>query len=245
MAERRAPRDGAATALHFMGPPGRLRLASGDDASAAAIAAVHLPGPLRKSTSHAVLRGRPGASRLRLPAGTPPGEYTVEIERGDGKREKATLSVAARPRLSVVPGVLVLVGAPGAKAAAALALANRGNAPVTVEAKQTVGVFEDDGIEAALSAAYRLDSDDVNQIVGTLFGRLREAHGGLMALRVVAGSGVLAPGDRRTVQIETVLPTKLRPGREYHGTLDIGPHTVGVQVQVAAADAPKARGGSR
>jgi hypothetical protein len=137
-----------------------------------------------------------------------------------------------RPRLRVLPATLRLAAAAGAKASAELLLENRGNVPVEIGAVLVAGLFDDDGIEAAMAAAYNLEAKDVNQIVGHAFERLRQAHGGLLKLRVLRGAGVLAVGERRLLEIETRLGAKLAAGHGYHGVLELAGHGIAVEVQM-------------
>ena len=94
------------------------------------------------------------------------------------------------------------------------------------------GVFDDNGIEAAMASVYRMDSTDLNHLLGQAFARLKEAHGGLLKLRVREGAGALAPGAQRVLVLETRLGDKLMPGHSYHGVIDIGIHGVAVEIQV-------------
>lgn len=248
MAERGHSSARAVTA-QFLGPPGRLRLAAGDADAVAKIQTLHLPDALQACTDgrHPVLRrGRDaGRTRLRLPAHTPPGRYEGSVELADGQRQPFELTVEPRPRIRVSPSALNLWGAAGAKVRAQLLLENRGNVPIEIQETLVTGVFDNDGIETALAAAYRLESDDIQQIVGTVFSRLRDAHGGLLKLRVAEGAGTLALGERRLLTIETVLSSKLHAGHGYHGVLQLGGHAIAVRLNVAPALTTGKTGGKR
>jgi hypothetical protein len=233
-----------------MGPPGRLRLVSGgSSANGAAFAAVHLPdalAPYLGDRPSVVRRGDdPARARLRLPRNTPPGQYGGSVELADGRREAVNLTVERRPRVRVTPGTLHLSGAAGAAVQAGLLLENRGNVPLEIDEALVTGVFDDNGIETALAAAYRLQSDDLNLIVSTVFSRLREAHGGLLKLRVVEGAGTLAAGERRLLLLETTLGAKLQPGHGYHGVLKLGGHAIAVRLHVTENPSPVRPGGKR
>jgi hypothetical protein len=241
VAERGRTSARAPKKTQFLGPPGRLRLAGGDAGAVASVKALHLPEALRgyADDRHPVLRrGRdPGRTRLRLPAHTPPGHYEGQVELADGQSQPFELTIEPRPRIRVSPSTLNLAGAAGAKVQAKLLLENRGNVPIDIDETLVTGVFDNDGIETALASAYRLETDDLNQIVATVFGRLRDAHGGLLKLRVAEGAGVLAVGARRMVALETVLGSKLRAGHGYHGVLNLGGHAIAVRLSVAPASA--------
>lgn len=223
----------------FFGPPRHLRPAAGDAAVFAAARGVRWSstprGPAFKT--HPVLRaGRdPSHTRLRLDPVTPPGDYTAVIELADGGQREVTLSVQPQPRLRVLPGELRFTGAPGGAVSAQVLVENRGNVAVDIGDTLVTGVFDDDGIETALASTYRMDSDDLGRIVGNLFARLRDAHGGLLRLRVAEGAGTLAPGERRVLTLQTTLASRLHRGHGYHGVLQIGEHGMAVHIQLEGA----------
>lgn len=247
MAERKpGAAGGGAPAAAFFGPPRRLRLvASGPQMGAPQ--AVRLPAELEPYVDprHPPLRASgardPGRARLRLAPQTPPGQYKVAVEFAGGRRQQMTVTVEPRPRLRVLPGTLRLAGAPGAKLSARLLLENRGNETLAIDESLVTGLFDDDGIEAALAAVYRMETDELDKIVGAGFARLRQAHGGLLKLRVREGAGPLVPGERRSLLLETTLGAKLAPRHGYHGTLDLGPHTIAVELSVLAPQPPGGR----
>lgn len=236
MAEKRRP------SVDFLGPPSRLRLAAADAEAIASARAVHWPeGQRGRNTMAApVLRRGRNAShtRLRLDPLTPPGDYTAVLELADGGQREVTVSVEPRPRLRVAPSELRFDGPPGGVVSARLLLENRGNVPIAIGDALVTGVFDDDGIETALASTYRMDTDDLNKIVGNVFARLREAHGGLLRLRVADGAGELPPGERVVLMLETTLSSKLRRGHGYHGVLDIGEHGIAVHLRIEGPASP-------
>lgn len=233
-----------------MGPPGRLRLTLAQDlGGGAALAAVHLPESLQPYLrgQHPALRraGEPARTRLRLPPDTPPGHYEARLAFADGREAAVDLVIEPRPRLRVTPGTLHLAGAAGEQVQARLLLENRGNVSLPIEDALVTGVFDNNGIETALAAAYRLPGDDLNQVLATLFGRLRDAHGGLLKLRVTEGAGPLDAGEQRWLTLETTLGTKLHAGHGYHGVVSIGPHALAVRLQVTDSPSTAPHGGTR
>lgn len=243
MAERKNPGARAARATKedsalpaFLGPPGRLRWAADVDASLGAVKSVQLPAELRgcADARHPVLRsGRdPARTRLRLAAHTPPGRYRVAVEYAGGQQRELTIAVEPRPRLRVLPGTLRLAGTPGATVTARLLIENRGNETLKIGKLLVSGLFDNGGIEAALAAVYRLETDRIEDIVSTGFARLRAAHGGLLGLHVREGTGDLPPGARRQILLEAKLGEKLLAGHGYHGTIELGSHRIAVQVAV-------------
>ncbi|CAD5371611.1 hypothetical protein RA210_U160017 [Rubrivivax sp. A210] len=234
---------GAPATPRFMGPPGRLRLAGVDARQWAQVEGVQLPEALQPRRARPALRrgGDPARARLRLPPDTPPGRYDITLALAGGKSQCASVDVQARPRLRVTPSALRLTAAAGASACAALLLENRGNVPVEIGPVLVAGLFDDDGIEAAMASVYNLDSHDVNKIVGHAFSKLREAHGGLLKLRVRQGAGPLAVGERRVLELEARLGEKLVPGHGYHGVLEMAGHGIAVEVAVSKRRADDGR----
>lgn len=223
--------------VDFLGPPTRLRLATADFDTIASACAVHWPRGQYTQAQPVLRRGRdPAHTRLRLDPATPPGDYTAVLELADGGKREVTVSVEPRPRLRVAPSELRFAGPPGGAVSARLLLENRGNVGIAIGDALVTGVFDDDGIETALASTYRMETDDLNKIVGNVFARLREAHGGLLRLRVAEGAGELIPGERRVLVLETTLSSKLRPGHGYHGVLEIGGHGISVHLQIEGAD---------
>lgn len=238
MAEKRAAAK-AAKPVDFIGPPSRVRLASADAKAFAGARGVHWTSGAKRSrgaeAAEPVLRVGRDASRTRLKLDplTEPGEYTAVVELEDGGEHEVTIAVEPRPRLRASPGELRLSGPPGGAVSARIFIENRGNVPVVVGDALVTGVFDDDGIETALASTYRMETDDVNKIVGNVFARLREAHGGLLRLRVVEGARSYAPGESGMLLLETVLnANKLRRGHGYHGVLDIGPLGIAVSITI-------------
>jgi hypothetical protein len=224
-------------AVHFLGPPSRVRLACVDAEVLSTAQSVHwaqAPGGAAPVSPPTLRRGRDAAhTHLRLDPTTPPGEHTVLLQLADGSQREVTVSVEPRPRVRVAPSELRFDGAPGSAVSARLLVENRGNVDIAIGDTLVTGVFDDDGIETALASTYRMDSDDLGKIVGNVFARLREAHGGLLRLRVAEGAGAVPPGDRRVLVLETTLSSKLRRGHGYHGVLEIGGHGISVHLQIA------------
>lgn len=232
MAEAKA----GATPPLFIGPPGRLRLSVPplEASQAAALVDVRLPEALQAARGDRALRaGRQAArTRLRLSPQTPPGDYQVQLTWADGRQQEAKVTVQARPRLRITPSVLRWAAPTDVPLTAQLLVENKGNVPIDIPDALLTGVFDDNGIEAAMASVYRMDSTDLNHLLGQAFARLKEAHGGLLKLRVREGAGALAPGAQRVLVLETRLGDKLVPGHSYHGVIDIGIHGVAVEIQV-------------
>ena len=228
MAERRAE------TTDFVGPPLWLRVATPEHgAFAGALAARWPEGRHSRGAAPLLRHGRdPSRTRLKLDPTTAPGDYKVILELSNGKTRDVSVLVHPQARVRITPRGLNLSGVPGGAASARLLIENRGNVAIAIGDALVTGIFDDDGIESALASAYRMDTNDMSAIVGDLFAHLREAHGGLLRLRVLEGQGLLAPGESRVLGLETTFASKLRHGHRYHGVLQIGQHGIGVHVRI-------------
>jgi hypothetical protein len=232
-----AERHGAAA--DFLGPPLWLRVATPDHHAFATARAARWPENRRAQVEAAPLlrRGRDASrTRLKLDPTTAPGDYKMILELANGKTREVFISVHPQARVRITPRGLNLSGPPGGAVSARLLIENRGNVGIDIGEALVTGIFDDDGIESALASAYRMDSNDLSAIAGNLFAHLREAHGGLLRLRVVEGRGLLAPGESRVLALQTTLASKLHRGHGYHGVLQIGQHGIGVRVRIDKAE---------
>lgn len=237
------------TRIDFLGPPTRLRLAASDVAAFASARAARWPEGLHGGDRAAPIlrRTRDGSNiSLRLDPLTRPGEYTVILEFADGGQREVSVSVEPQPRMRVTPGTLRFIGSPAEPVSTRLLLENRGNVSITIGNVLVTGVFDDNGMETAFASTYRMENGDltVNKILEHFFSRLRDAHGGLLALNVAEGSGELAPGDRRVLVLTTTLKSKLRRGHNYHGVLKIGEHGIAVRLAIEGTDTDNQQGGA-
>jgi hypothetical protein len=233
VAERRAP------AADFVGPPLWLRVAKPNEGAYADARSARWPEGRhpRAAAAPMLRRGRDASrTRLKLDPTTAPGDYKLTLELPNGKTRDVSVSVHPQARVRITPRGLNLSGAPGGETSARLLLENRGNVAIDIGDALVTGIFDDDGIESALASVYRKDTDDMTAIIGDLFAHLRQAHGGLLRLRVVEGQGPLAPGESRVLELKTTLASKLRRGHGYHGVLKIGQHGIGVRVQIDKAE---------
>jgi hypothetical protein len=232
-----AERHGAAA--DFLGPPLWLRVATPEPHAFATACAARWPEDRHSRAEVAPLlrRGRePSRTRLKLDPTTAPGNYKMILELSNGKTREVSISVHPQARLRISPRGLNLSGVPGGAASARLLIENRGNVAIDIGDALVTGIFDDDGIESALASAYRMDTNDMSAIAGNVFAHLREAHGGLLRLRVVEGQGLLAPGESRVLELQTTLASKLHRGHGYHGVLRIGQHGIGVRVRIDEAE---------
>jgi hypothetical protein len=224
--------------LRLFGPPNRLSFA-GTDIATGDRGTLILPDSLQRYAETreipvSIRATRRGTRRMRtrLSRTVPPGSYPAELEIA-GRKYPLTIDVAEAPRLRIFPLSATFAGRPGDTAEVELTFTNGGNVAIEVPETIAVGIFDDDGIEAAFADTYRQDSDNAQELVGHWLRKLREGYGGLLKLRVVEGAGELAPAAARVVKISTALPRKLKPGHGYHGVWEFGPvfYRVAVTVQ--------------
>jgi hypothetical protein len=157
----------------------------------------------------------------------PPGRYAAKLAVGDALLD-VDLDIAPAPQLSFFPPKAWFSAAPGQEAALDVTITNIGNVAVDLPEQSVVGLFDDDGIEAAFVEAYRQLTDQPAEVFGTWFRSLR--HGcGLLKLHLKGGDTLL-PGQERTVRITARLPEELRPGQSCHGIWRLGPVPYGIGV---------------
>jgi hypothetical protein len=134
--------------------------------------------------------------KLRLDRTAPAGKYQAEL-RLSGKTVPVTLEIAPAPRLSVFPLSADFVGKAGSEPVLEISLANEGNVAIDLPERSIVGIFDDEGLEAAFAETYRQDTDDPVQLVGHWLRKLRDGYGGrLRKLLATAGGGADDQGKR-------------------------------------------------
>lgn len=224
-------------ALVFRGPPGHLLLHS----DLPAVSGLSFkPDETLQSTignsksSFRIQADRSGTLKrlkVRLSNATKPGLYHATLETSDGSIP-VDINVEPRSRLVIAPVELALSGAPGDKVQSRLLFSNKGNVTLAIPESDTLGIYDDDGIETAFASTYRMESDDLSKLFANFAAKLRDGHGGLLKLRLLEGSGKLEPGTSRSVLIEAQLPSKLKPGHNYHGVWSLltAEHAVTVAV---------------
>lgn len=154
--------------------------------------------------------------KVKLDPATPPGRYNAALKTKSGTIP-VEMHVEARPRISAYPAQFAFTGAAGKKAKVYVTFINKGNVPCEIPQSDSVGIYDDDGIETAFASTYRQDSDKLETLLSHFIGKLREGHGGLLKLRVPEGHGALPPAGRVAAVIEAQLPSGLKPGHGYHG----------------------------
>lgn len=154
--------------------------------------------------------------KVKLDPATPPGQYNAALKTKSGTIP-VEIHVEARPRISAYPAQFAFTGAAGKKAKIHVTFINRGNVPCEIPQSDSVGVYDDDGIETAFASTYRQDSDKLETLLSHFIGKLRQGHGGLLKLRVLEGHGALPPAGRVAAVIEAQFSSGLKAGHSYHG----------------------------
>lgn len=223
----------AAAEIEFIGPPHRM-IAVGliPDLEPSE---VRIEGKVADclDTRRAPLRARRARGhqqlKLRLRPDTPPGDYLATLHAGE-RSWSALVRVLPHPRVQMVPAELSFSGAPGARATCLAVLLNEGNVAIELPKVVPVGIFDDDGVESAFAATYARGAETFDDFFGTFHGRLREAHGGLLKLRLVRGAGKLAPCSSVALEVTAELPEALTRGHRYHGVWSTDFSTIAVSV---------------
>ena len=222
--------------LHFRGAPIRLSATlEGLKASvASATCRVTLPGweslPL---TVRPVRSTEPAVSILsfRLPRSTPPGTYEGTAEVGE-RQIPVVVDIEPRPRLRIIPPHLLLRGKAGTKVTTDLTLLNLGNVNFVIEGKYTFCIFDNSGFERAFFHSLTEEATEGKRRIDRFMDELADAHGGLVRVIVAGGTGQIAPGQVRELQVELHLSDRLHPGRSYWGTWLIAKIGYSVEIEV-------------
>jgi hypothetical protein len=215
-------RSSAQKPLIFRGPPNRLRLLGAlpdaDHWELKPEQSLQDYFRNRGGTFH-FTRNRRGDFRSRRPRFsryTPPGTYSCEMKSAS-KKIPVEIQVEPKARVRIQPSQIGFSGAPGAKVRAELLFSNKGNVSFTIPKSDSLGIFDDDGLETAFASTYRLKESKLDALLGNFIEKLRDSHGGLLKFRIVEGDGELPPGEVRSVVIEAQIPSTIKPGHGYHG----------------------------
>lgn len=160
--------------------------------------------------------GKLSSLKMKLGPTVLPGHYKATLKTSKG-RVPVEIHVEERPRISVSPAQLSISGAAGDKVKVHVLFTNKGNVGFDIPKTDSVGIYDDDGIETAFASMYRKEENSVDKMLSHFLGKLRDGHGGLLKLRIVEGSGLLPPGGKSSVVLEAQIPSKLKAGHSYHG----------------------------
>lgn len=152
-----------------------------------------------------------------------------------GNDRPARVEVDAAPALRVIPEQLRLRAHPGDQVATDLTLLNQGNVPVDLRRVQPFGIFLAGGLERALRRAYVDKLSKGERRVDVIADNLAEAHGGLVKMKLQKGSGTLAPGEMRSLEVTLEIPAGLAAGSTYAGNWELAGLVYPVTVTVEGA----------
>lgn len=138
-----------------------------------------------------------------------------------GRDRPARVEVDAAPALRVIPEQLRVRAHPGDLVGTDLTVLNQGNVPVDLRRVQPFGVFLAGGLERALRRAYVDKLSKGERRVDVIADNLAEAHGGLVKMKLQKGSGTLAPGEMRSLEVTLEIPAGLAPGSTYAGNWEL------------------------
>jgi hypothetical protein len=158
-----------------------------------------------------------GVSRLHLsiPRSTPPGDYSGSAELA-GKVYPVEVHVEPHAYLSLSPRQLVLTGHAGEQLRADLTLANCGNVSCEIGKTHTFGLYDIEGVERGIGAAFLQTGDRGGSRAEHLLEKLAAGHGGLVHAELTKG-GPIAPGEVRQLELALRLPGDLSAGHTYSG----------------------------
>jgi hypothetical protein len=159
-----------------------------------------------------------GVMRIHLPRTTPPGSYEARVIIDEQERD-AVIEVEPDVHLRIFPERLLLAGSMDEVLTREVTIANLGNVEIEIPAVTGFGLFETDGLERAIGAAFN-DVPKGERPLDEIFARARDTYGGIARLKI-DGGGSLVPGQTRELQISIHLPRNIQPRRTYTGLWSI------------------------
>ncbi len=174
---------------------------------------------------------------MSLPRRTPPGTYegTVEV---DGEERPVVIEVEPEVELDIVPGQLTLEVAPGENVPVDVQISNLGNVAVELRKAYALGSFAVGGLERSLHRAYTEKRAEGESRIDFLAERMAEEYGGITRVAVEEGAGEIEPGETRDVRFNFHVPSDLKSGRTYSGTLPIHDLRYYVRLVVSGSKTP-------
>lgn len=182
----------------------------------------------------------PAQLRVRLAPSTPPGRYKGAATVGD-RTVPVVIEVEPAPRLRAAPGRFAMTGEPAGSGTIDVELANTGNVPVEIPARSSFCLFDGGGIDHAVWTALTAEPPQGKGRMDLLLDDLAVSHGGLVDVRVRDGAGALASGERRTCRVELGWSDRLRPGRTYAGSWEVGGLRLPIRVETPRSKEPGTR----
>jgi hypothetical protein len=171
--------------------------------------------------------------RLLLPAQTPGGEYGGTLTWSGGTMP-AVVVVRPYARVHSVPPDLRVQAFAGGAVSATVTLHNAGNLAFDVRSVFVVPLEHIHALDRAIIAALTSAQTHLDRF-GIAADSLAGDQVGIVRAVVVAGAGIVAPGETHTVALELRMPDSLEPGTTYSGSWSVG----GLDVPVVVDAVPK------
>ena len=154
--------------------------------------------------------------RLVLPEDTAPGLYEGTVQLGDVEHP-VRLEVEGEAQLRFGRSSFSLEGSVGAAIPFKVVVANAGNVPVTIGRADAVGLFETGAIERRIHDGLRDPKAEGAGRLSRILDGLAESDGGLARLAIKRGSGKLAVGDSKSLEVELRPDQAATAGVTYEG----------------------------
>jgi hypothetical protein len=188
--------------------------------------------PLDGSVTIAEMGAGVALMRVDLPRDTPPGTYEGSVQVGDEER-RIVVDVEPEVFLRLFPETLSLTVEPGADVEVTLTLVNIGNAPADIRGASMFGVFEVGGAERAIASSFIGTVPKGERRLDRFADAVADSHGGMIRVKVLGGSGEIAPGDIKELRLRLSIPDRIERGRTYSGLWAL--FNLGYPVQVIGA----------
>ena len=177
----------------------------------------------------------PGATRLRMTVArnTSPGIYKGSAKVGN---EKYNVEVQIEPyvHLSVSPRQMIIEAYAGQRLTEQLIFANTGNVTCDIGKTHAFGLYDVFGAERSIGAAFREPTSADQSRLDRLVDELAQGHAGMIRLQFESGAGTIAPSEVRTARVDMHMPSGLKAGHTYTGTLPL--HNLRYYVKVRATE---------
>lgn len=245
--------------VHFSGPPDGLTGAvplvnKGSEKQkirALAISSKKLMGaaglPLREIPFYAKLYGGQQASvpaTLVLDPQTPPGKYDFELTVG-AQTLAATAHVSEVVDLGLDPTALTILAGSATTYTRTVVVENKGNVPLPTGTQCDAPIFDSfDLVGAFLAGLNKGDRESVESMTRAFLNEWADMQVGTLVTKRPAI--ILAPGEKRAIDVEFHLPGNLKPLHHYHVNLQLYNATLAVDIYTTAkagTGKPKQPGG--
>jgi hypothetical protein len=231
--------ESASTALRFRGIPNgvaciaNLDLAANRNQKPSSHLSLALPNAEIPSSALRILPVSEGISRLwfKLPPYTPPGTYhgNVRIQETD---YSISVDVEANENLVLSQSQLRVIARAGEQITAHFTLANAGNVTCDIGKGHGFGLFDVEGAERAVGAAFSQPEASGREKMDRLMDRLKEEHAGFVRVHIEEGAGSIRAGEMHELTVRFRFPDNMKPGRGYTGTWVF--FNIALQVRVMA-----------